>query len=379
MRAVVIALISVCTFTAGAEAPTPQLLFGPEFTFGVFQGKTWSGMGGSAPARDALIERMTAHLIGGQPKNARFQQTESREFISPNSWRVEVDADYGVVEVTMDPLTVEQMKRYANDIQDALFVSAANVDLYPALFAGGGHINIGLNAFAQHPLLLRNFIVDLYNHSELFMGVFSYDTNNALPFALYEDDTKEKIAELIDAYDHGHVQTFNLMEKLNAIQSESRDVFRRLWNGTDDQRYKMVAVNFGRIGYLGRKSRIELRGVRAQASYHVWIKQCELLQKRLEFLDTLDYPIALKPAVNLVEPLEVMVHRHGLNPPVNPQEALAAFHRYVVESGARWDDQREYLWPAWLSSGAVDRYESSPQFQKVQHTQCQHALLKRSA
>jgi hypothetical protein len=45
-----------------------------------------------------------------------------------------------------------------------------------------------------------------------------------------------------------------------------------------------------------------------------------------------------------------------LNPPVDPQQALQAFHQYVTESGLRWEDHQDYLWPRWISSGEVERF-----------------------
>ena len=47
-------------------------------------------------------------------------------------------------------MTVNGFKKYQTDIQDAVFVSAANNNYFPALFRGGGHINVSSYFFEKN-------------------------------------------------------------------------------------------------------------------------------------------------------------------------------------------------------------------------------------
>jgi hypothetical protein len=106
----------------------------------------------------------------------------------------------------------------------------------------------------------------------------------------------------------------------------------------------------------------------------VWVRQIRLLAKRIEFLRRKRAPIAIHPIVRIRADAEGEPAKYMLNPPVDPQRALQAFHRYVIESGERWEDHKDYLWPRWITDGEVQRYEGSKEFKFLQHQSCVHAL-----
>jgi hypothetical protein len=119
---------------------------------------------------------MRQHLVEGQPDGLKFKVLALKTgFGSPKGWSVWLQQDSGgCVEAGTNPMTVSEFKFYKDDLKDAIFVSAANAGHFPMLWQGGGHINIDLKELRKNSLLYRNFIIDLLNHNELFMGIFDY-------------------------------------------------------------------------------------------------------------------------------------------------------------------------------------------------------------
>jgi hypothetical protein len=331
---------------------------------------------------------MKGHLVNGQPEGAKFRTEYSNAgttFFSPNGWSFQVTLDPGVVEIKMSPMTVSAFKKFKDDIQDAIFVSAANEGLIPWQYLGGGHINIGVSVFGDDLLLARNFIVDFWNHNELAMGVLGYDTNNAPPLLLQTESTQRAVRNLIDAFDRfGFDSTAPPVARFFA---QFKDTFiglprvMALWN-REDSSSKYMDVNFNRSYVDVRMSRLEIRCVRPQANIEVWINQIELFEARIAYLRKFHVPIPIRPRVPMVEPLKMMMgdNGHVLSPPVDPQLALKSFYKYVSESGLNWSDHRGYIWPRWIVEGELDKFEQSQFFQyneRVAHVRRRQMALSR--
>ena len=162
------------------------LTFGAEFTFYSDEGVTgwWD-----------VKNRMLMHLRDGQPEGSKFDfgltEFGAVKLISPNGWWFSIDEDQGqVAEVPTVPATVDYFRQYQSDMQDAIFASAANVGFFPALYLGGGHINIGVRELLADPLLLRNFIVDLLNHNELFWAFSTTTPTTRFPSISFTRERK---------------------------------------------------------------------------------------------------------------------------------------------------------------------------------------------
>lgn len=341
---------------AQAKESEFSILFGPEFTFQV------DAVDFEFNAAERMFLRASRHLVDGQPDGAKFSEAGLFGLRSPNGWTFEISPDIQVVEVKMSPLPAEVFRRFKSDMQDAIFASASNENLFPALFLGGGHINIDLETLLERPLLLRNFIVDLFNHSELFLGAFNYDTNNALPFPLFPLRTRLAISEIVNRFDrgeyNGELGAIRFLRELHSAQKDMRDEFLGDWR-TDRSasRNKNFAVNFSHVAESGRRRRLEIRGVRPQASMEEWVAQIELLDSRIRYLNVLNRPIPLIVESPLLNEL-VTLKKHKLTPPAEPSVLIQAFHRYVTEAGEPWEKHRGYLWPKWHSSGALRRCET---------------------
>jgi hypothetical protein len=338
------------------SAWTLDIRFGPEFTFTRFNGDQVQ------ESREQVFKWAWRHLVHNQKAAAKFRTVElpndSTRFFSPNGWDFTISQDRDVVEVQMKPMTVEMFEHFASDIQDAVFVSAANTNHFPAMFLGGGHINIDAAELLKNPLLLRNLLVDFYNHNELFMGAFGYDTNNSIPWNLKERD--KEIAAVIARFDAGAYDrdVKNFVEDLSLAVRSNVDRFYHYWK-IDFRPTKFYAVNLESVLAFDR---LEIRAVRPQLSIDMWNRQIRLLRDRIRYLETLNKPIPIEMKVPLL-PIEDP-KQFVMTPPVDAALALRAFYEYVTESGQRWQDHRDYLWPDWINSGALERFEKSEWFQK---------------
>lgn len=341
-----------------------DIVFGPEFTFGYIDG---------SPGDPLFVQKqMLVHLVRGQPEAAKFNRVELKNdavrFESPNGWDATVSKDPGVVEVQMSPMSVENFEKYKDDIQDAIFASAANTDQWPLLWQGGGHINLSVEAFRFEPLLLRNFIVDLYNHNELFMGVLGYDTHSALSWNMHPQK-RERFQQVLDEFDRGNFEFGfgGFTQAVNNVLNKPGLKPEFLWESV--RLTKEYAVNFEEIV----NGRLELRAVRPQASMDVWVRQIRLIRNRLLYLQKLGRPLAIdqKVAVQSVDE-----EKHLLEPPVEAQAAMRAFYTYATEAGERWQDHRDYLWPKWGWDGEIEKFENSRWFkQQESHKSCEKRLV----
>jgi hypothetical protein len=129
----------------------------------------------------------------------------------------------------------------------------------------------------------------------------------------------------------------------------------------------------------GPQSRLEIRAVRPQKNMDVWVHQIELLEGRINYLKKFTKPIRLRPILEVKrvtsstrhEEMEKLVY----TPQVDVQQTLRAFWTYVHESGQRWQDHRDYLWPNWIKSGEVRNFENSKWFKRHEHMSACQALL----
>lgn len=330
--------------------------FGPEFTFTYWDStknemiSDWAKM---LPHLKNYHTHLHQHLIVNQPEGEKFSARDVNIYSSPDGWDFKVKRDGSEIEVNMSPLTNIELAKHQANIQDAIFTSAAAVGLYPSLFQGGGHINIGRNIFEQDALLFRNFFVDFLNHSELAMGIMNYDVNNALPLSLMHPNRLQKIKDIVANFDNNYSPKHSLQkQQLSDFIDKIRDVFGQdtdrdsfNWKGSFAEKERLV--KYYSFSILSIYARLEIRSVRPQASYDVFVRQTRLFRNRLKYLKKLDRPLPIKIQV------EPILGRPGVNdlftPPVDPQEALRAFYNYVREAGESWSNHRDYLWPAWVA------------------------------
>jgi hypothetical protein len=342
--------------------------FGPEFTF-MWDKTFWPG--------DLILE-MQEHLVHEQPDGIKFTADmgyqDRNRWISPDGWWTAVYRDSGGFEVNVSPMTVADYKRFAGDLKDAIFVSAANIGYFPRLWQGGGHINIDLAVFENRPLLFRNFLVDLLNHNELFMGIFNYDYFNARPPQVaFEALSEAKKGLGLEPSADFETYLHRVLPMIDEYIFKQPSSNQYLGMEYATHLGPPIGSSFGIKGH--DQSRLEIRAVRPQTSIDMFIRQIELLEGRLKYLESFTEPIAYKQVVPLNPDIQESIEVDKLTPPIAAQDALRAFYQYVNESGQRWQNHRDYLWPQWMSGGEVEKFESSGWF-KAREGSCADLLRK---
>jgi hypothetical protein len=368
-----------------------ELLFGPEFTFSSseilrqqpppmfncdlqYMRSVAFNNPALKDARQHYLEIIRDRLF--MPPNSRplfahrmdRQPDDNRNMYFNDDFHFTVSTDPAVIELTTSPMTIRQAQKHSKRLQEILFDWTAEAQATPQMFAGGGHINIGLAEFSNNPLLFRNFIIDLLNHNELFLGVFGYDTANAASHWMIPKTTFDLfLKRLNEATSYNHLDKINFVTLQAAI--ELTRITDRLLAGWAEKGLR--APNLARMGALAfnvrvdphksiRHVRLEIRAVRPQKNFAQYLRQIQLLQARVNYLSTLTEPLELKAKVEMFKQHnEEGIEDYIFNPPVNPQEALKAFYEYVTESGELWANHRDYLWPNWITNGDLDRFEAA--------------------
>lgn len=354
-------------------------IFGPEFTFVNWDPytQTISSANSGTAAHSGYLLRARQHLVESQPELEKFNESANAKFTSPEGWDFTISTDPGVTEVQMAPQTVQFFSEHSSNMQDAIFETAHSANLIASLFQGGGHINIGRNIFEANPLLFRNFLVDFLNHSELSMGILSYDTNNAAPLPLLSDSVQNGIKEAIETFDQNYKEDpsgrllayHNLHNSLLRLLVYSN--FRVIWPDRNRYIYKHSAISF-----QGNSPRIEIRSVRPQASFDVWVRQIRLFRNRLLYLSQFKEPIAHELKVKPFSDDILVDAKYVYEPPIDPQLALRAFYEYVTGAGELWQNHRDYLWPAWvyplnkpIEESELYKFENSDWFKQKEKTE----------
>lgn len=357
-----------------------ELVFGPEFALSndeMLSCQKYKPVGMSVKedrnlfCRNEVIEKKYQELYElWRSKYSSFRINEQNlinedrwEFVTPDNVKFWLGVDPAILEIGTSPMTLQEFKTHKDQIQKMIFDDTKSIGLEPQLFAGGGHINIGLEQFHNKRLLLLNFLIDFYNHPELSMGVFGYDTNNAINLrqALYN------IQKLYMDFQHlARVRDRSyyafLLKLETRLTPAIADPFFKYWSAQRPSA-NLEAYRGGNVAIQLRNNtekmsgyRIEIRAVRPQASADQWIRMIELLQARINYLEQFDelLPIKKKPLrIQHKGPLKNLLW----NPPVDEQQALENFHKYVTESGLDWKDHQDYLWPNWKTEGgALDQF-----------------------
>ncbi len=250
------------------------------------------------------------------PQRRRRNPSIAYRFTYPGGWYFQVNSDFTAVEIQMSPLDSEEIERVKTILQRDLFEAAKGLGLKPPTFdlVSGGHINISFDkAFKDNPRLLRNFMVDQFNHSELATGVFLNDPFNARS-PMNSSRKRKMLASIIERFDRGEITTSTEL---------SREFMR------------VIGKNKGFID-LGTiidphipegTKRVEVRAHRAQKNADEYLKLTQLYDKRLAYLESLETDIAF-----IDKPPAILARRK-----------IESFYRFVTESGADWNDYVRFL------------------------------------
>jgi len=130
--------------------------FGPEFAFSndkIYDLETGTkNMDQRQKFRAAWAELIKSRC---EPRCKAEIGASSPKFSFPNDtppWHFVLGTDPAVIEVQMSPLTLEEMKKIAPEVQELIFNSASDVGLRTYEFLGGGHLNMSGEILRDNPL-----------------------------------------------------------------------------------------------------------------------------------------------------------------------------------------------------------------------------------
>jgi hypothetical protein len=214
-----------------------------------------------------------------------------------------------VIEVRSKPATVADLEANREFIDGTMFDPKRTLGARPAWLLGSGHMHMDLETgFQGDTQLLRDFVVDMLMHPEIYRGPWAGDRFTTWNLGRYA----KSILTVIRAHDEGQFRDFNSF--VSALRKAGLSRFPTSGNGL------VLSDEFNTI---------ELRFLRAQRSTQEIINFATLFRERVRYLRE-------HPHVQYVAPPKFMT----------PAEAYRRLELYVTETGREWAEYKKML-PAW--------------------------------
>lgn len=331
-------------FAASSDTQS-ALIFGPEWTF------TNDKLIAADTSEDSnrpyvlkLREKVQLHFAkycqtSGKCKYLTDGGSEEFQILTPFGTYLTLGTDPGVFEVQSEPRSLEQWRAESAYYQEVIFDNFKKIGLKPHLREGAGHLNIGIQYFEKNPKLLRNFIVDFYNHPGVGVVLNSLTANQF--DSAYLDQWFERNhtgATSLSVYQSFENFYQMALDKLGVLDAKKNyalsDVREAVLLYTIP---KWVALGLRGTGsrfeatVINGRSRIEIRALRPQASMADFVRVIEIFEARVKFLSRVDRPLALlRP-----EPIE------------DGWKALGQFADYLAEAGLNWQNYKTLMPQEW--------------------------------
>lgn len=261
----------------------------------------------------------------------------------PTGVRLFVHADDWVIEAGMSPVTLSQIKNNEALIDRSLFEAAATAGLRPDDRIGGGHQHFDLvSYFGGDALLFRNFIVDLANRPELFLGGLSLDLLNAPPLAILKPEQVDAFAAVIANFDRHPTSIAKLKRAIN------EQVYRKTFVQSDAKDDEMVSfranpAKYHAVNFLHEET-VELRGLPPPRSMGDFYARAKLFSRRIDQLKKLNRPLPFRPqylrgSVRWSTHRRVEHYRVGLS----DRQVTRALDNYIAAAGLNVKEWRSRL------------------------------------
>ena len=282
-----------------------------------------------------------------------------------------ITRDEMVFEVHTPPHSIKEFKESKSAIQELVFDTAKLVGLTAHERIGGGHIHLDrLTHFRGSGLLLRNFIVDIFNHPELFMGALSHDYLNAPPLALLSSSAREKFKEILRKYDERKLTlTVFLRSIIKEVYQHSDNEFEKVNQilNRDNAKYNVLSFS--------NPFTIELRGLQPQKSSDHYLLMLNLLEARINYLSRLNQPISYKEKdytrsfSATISYTDSGKKLHNYKTFLLSEQIIGVYKKYVEESGLKWNDYKDFIADKRLNSPSKVLYHftqlNSSKFDKI--------------
>ncbi len=233
----------------------------------------------------------------------------------PDGHYFDVTLDPWVVEVTGKPIPASRLIEITKRIQTDIFDIARELGYQPGLATGGGHMHFGLKGlFNNDGQLFRDFMVDMYNHSEIGSGILNYDHANSPPINVLPEKSHRAFWNIIDDFDRSPT----------SLKKLAKEIFKKVHKRTVMKwtpAHKYQGINLSRVvkdmPYDERT--IELRFIRPQQSGEQFKLTAEMITRRVEFLRE-QRRLGVVPELNIEHPQTM-------------EAKFNAFVRFIEETG----------------------------------------------
>ena len=262
----------------------------------------------------------------------------------PGRVRVFPHRDHCVLEIAVDPLTIQQAESSRHLLESLVWAAANDVGLAPGtdeVNRWSAHLSFSwprLHAGGDASLLLR-YLVDFNNHPELAMGALGGDIRNAPPLAIFSDRAQEALQAVVA--DHNRSpdaeDAFALAERIR------RNVYgERFQFGLRGRNDHYNALNLCHVSRRSKHKRpygidtpvrVEQRASYMPLSADHFFSQCRIIAARLAYLSRQTGPIEYRPPGFGIPVASRVFQRRGTQQGVDAKAVAECFLRYLEEAG----------------------------------------------
>lgn len=250
----------------------------------------------------------------------------------PNGYWFRMFQEAGCIEVNAKPTSTNEFRQIKAQVQSLVFDSAREAGLKPHRRVGGGHIHLDVEShFHGNDLLRRNFAVDTFNHSPMYLGALSLDILNAPPMSLLGSAAHLALQGALAEFDGGRINFEQLKERIRKQVYPLSKVKVELTSTRNP--YKYQQLNFE------HENTDEYRGLPPQISADHYEDMLHLLDSRIAALEKIKTPIAFVPLDQSNQYTSVQHPRTGVHTykVTVPQSLIVdSFRDYVEGAGLDW-------------------------------------------
>jgi hypothetical protein len=339
--------IGVFSFAAQAR-PT----FGAEFEF-TNQKMIDSDLSGVHGLSKDQLEKKGAQAFRDRVKekcpectitDTTFKYDKSFKVVYPDGWWFNISYDPACVEIQTKPSTHEELVAVSNRIDEHIFETAGELDLFPDEETGAGHLNFGATStFGEDGKLFLSYVADFANHPELAYGAWGNDQLNAPAMSELKQHQRDALLKIMkDAR----------ANKISSVKGAAYRIQNEVYTettmpgGSGEFHYQALGMKrLNNANFPTMDAPVEIRSAYAQFSARDFIMLTELVEKRVGYLEKNKTPLIY---LNLREKT------------LRPQAIVDRYYAYLSEMGASWKRYRstmgshlQYLQPGDFVKGKI--------------------------
>jgi hypothetical protein len=262
----------------------------------------------------------------------------------PGRVRLFPHRDHCVLEIAVDPLTIQQAEASRHLLESLVWAAAGDVGLAAGtdeVNRWSAHLSFSWPQFragGDAGLLLR-YLVDFNNHPELAMGALGGDIRNAPPLALFSDRAQEALQTVVADHNRSPEaqDVFAVAEKIRRAVYGER--FQFGLRGRNDHYNALNLCHVSRTAThkrpyaMASPVRIEQRASYMPPSADHFVSQCRIIAARLAYLSRQTGPIEYLPPGFGIPAASRVFQRRGTQQGVDAKAVAECFLRYLEEAG----------------------------------------------